>query len=329
MENIMNFFTKTIMTFILLTACNGTIFLNAGTPVKAIQIHPGAWDCNTTSNPSKTVFINSQNQTSYWCCPSGKLAYSSSSSTVNSANGQITSVSSSASQPNTCGCPPGTFNNNITCSLCTNNSYTSSSDSTSCTSCGSAQVVNSALTGCVCPAGNFINSYQNNTCMACFEGYSTNPNGTDKSNMATNQNNCVQCAPGFFSTGTGNTQCTLCPKGSYQGTKGQNNCAQCPAGTFTPVPSSSTPNILVADCSNCNIDANRPFGCPCTSNSQCQTNYCSTSVHSCINPPSSNPPQPTCLSSGTWVGSSCPSSCCHGCSEEKISMWGALSNVCN
>ena len=99
-----------------------------------------------------------------------------------------------------------------TCSSCEAGTYTSTAGQTSCTTCQD---------GYYCPGG------QNR--VACPAG--TEGSGTGKTSES---QGCQACAPGRYSTGTGNATCSACTAGTYTSDYGQTSCTTCEDGYYCP-----------------------------------------------------------------------------------------------
>jgi len=137
-------------------------------------------------------------------------------------------------------CPAGSYktSDNI-CRCCPNGSYSTTEESSSCSSCRAGSYSSSCATDCIlCSSGTYQPNAGKSSCIICPRGSICPGIGRISHSL---------CQEGTYAESTGQTECQDCPQGTYNPSEGKTSCLECPRNTFNPNMGSTT----IRDCRKC------------------------------------------------------------------------------
>ena len=220
--------------------------------------HTGSVEA-TTQQPYYTSTLCEKESS---CCDPGQVADATSSTCQACAAGKYSATASDANVEGSCTpCLSGTFQNSpgsANCLKC-EPGMLSNPDLTACGPCQAGEFADTKAQACqTCPEGTYAPSAQENECLACAAGSSTN--------NVTSATQCTPCKAGKFSTNdagenAGAGGCVVCPAGTSS-SYGQFECTACSPGRYA----TSEESTMCTDCEAGKFQAslNATSCVPCT-----------------------------------------------------------------
>ena len=168
------------------------------------------------------------------------------------------------------GCLPGSFNTGEqSCTLCPNNTFSSTSSATTCETCPDFSISpegSNQLADCNCEGGY---QWTSTNCAACEPGYYKSEDTQAAESL------CTVCPTGTYTSSPAAIVCTICPNNTYQNETGQASCQAChahstsAAGSTDAVQCACLPGyFFCTDCHECKPCAQGSFKST-TANTEC------------------------------------------------------------
>ena len=231
------------------------------------------------------------------CCAPGQVADATASTCQDCAAGKYSAASTDATVPRLCtSCPSGTYQNSpgsANCLKC-EPGMLSNPTLTACGPCQAGEFADTKAQACQsCERGTYAPSAQENACLNCAAGsstnnvtaatqctpcqagkYSTNDEGENAgaggcdvcpagTSSSYGQFKCTACSPGRYATSEESSMCTDCEAGKFQASMNATSCVPCTPGYLQVAAGQAFCNLCPANeftdepgayfCKNCEV----------------------------------------------------------------------------